>query len=123
MFSIKSTLSSRELIFNNLNNEYFRVTFGGDVNASLNVYTYTDGNGISLLFSELASFEKPWAGEKRWESIERDFSISVSCSALGKVLIKARITDPSEEALTMEISLVTEFSQLIQIAKDAKALL
>jgi len=123
LFSIKSTLSSRELVFSERFDEYFRADIKGDIATSINVYTYTDESGILRLFSELSSLNKPWQGVRIWESSEDDFSISVSCSPLGQVLIEVYLSKStaSPEELTVKMSLVTEFGQLPKIAQDAKA--
>ena len=122
MFVIQSILSDRRLIFSDHDGEYFRASFEGDIKISLDVYMTTDEGGISRLFSELASLNKPWKGEKKWESLEKDFSISFSCSSLGQVRvnIEASVRYGSPDELMINVNLITEFGQLPSIAKDAK---
>ena len=40
---------------------------------------------MASFFNDLASFTIPWDGERRWESLERDFQISATCTSLGCV--------------------------------------
>ena len=122
MFSISSTSSSRKLIFSGLNGEYFRVELTGDVSATTNVWAYTDANNLNGLFQELGRLEKPWQGEKGWQSIEGEFSIAASCSALGEVMFKIQIagSEGAPEEWRVSAGLATEFGQLPQIAKSAE---
>jgi len=121
-FSIHSTSSSRELIFSDLRHEYFKVYIKGDVSAYIEVWAYTDANGLYSLFHNLAKYEKPWQGEKRWESIEGEFIISVTCSPLGEVLftIRLRGQQGAPEEWELSVGLITEFGQLSNIEKHAR---
>lgn len=121
LFSIHSASSSRELIFSNHKDEYFRVELVGDVSAAIDVWAYTDAQGLCELFQELASFEIPWQGEKGWSSIEGEFNISASCSTLGDVLFKVRLYGMlgAPEEWRVSAGLATEFGQLQHIAKRA----
>jgi len=121
-FSIHSTSSSRELVFSDNRDEYFKVYIKGDVSAFVEVWAYTDANGLYGLFQELANYEKPWEGAKSWESIEGEFIISATCSPLGEVLftIQLRGLQGAPEEWKVSVGLATEFGQLSNIAKHAK---
>jgi len=122
LFSVHSNSSSRELVFSDRKGEYFRVELHGDVTASIDVWAYTDASGLSNLFQELASLEKPWEGEKNWESIEGEFSISVTCSTLGEVLFQIQLRGMygAPEEWKVNTGLAAEFGQLQGLAKGAK---
>ncbi len=121
-FSIHSISSSRELIFTDRRGEYFKVYIKGDVSAFVEVWAYTDANGLSGLFQELASYEKPWQGEESWGSIEGEFVISATCSPLGEVLFAIQLygLQGAPEEWKVSVGLATEFGQLSNIAKHAK---
>lgn len=122
MFSIESLISNNKIIFDELDGNDCIVKLDGDIITSLELSIFTDPYGISNLFKELSSYEKAWEGQKSWESIERDFLISVSCSKLGKVFINI-IMDKwitTEAKWKISIDLVTEMGQLPEVAKSAE---
>jgi len=123
LFSIHSSSSSRELVFQSRKGEYFQVVLKGDVEAIADVWAYTDAQGLGRLFQELAAYERPWKGEKGWQSIEGEFSISATCSSLGEVrfLVKLRGLQGAPEEWNVQVGLATEFGQLGKIAKQAMA--
>lgn len=123
LFSIHSSSSSRELVFQSRRGDYFQAVLKGNVEVVADVYTHTDAQGLGRLFQELAAQEKPWKGEKGWQSIEGEFSISATCSSLGEVqlLVKLRGLTGAPEEWNVEVGLITEFGQLERIAKQAMA--
>lgn len=123
VLSIRSTSSHRELILSQHRDEYFRVELKGfEVSAATSVWAYTDANGLNRFFQELASFSKPWQGQRSWASIEQDFSLSATCTSLGSVTfwVELRGLQGAPEEWRIEAGLVTDFGQLEQIAKNAE---
>ncbi len=94
---------------------------GFEVTATAQVSAYTDARGLNRLFQELASFERPWQGQKTWASIEGDFSITANCTALGNVTFFVELCglQGGPEAWKVEVGLVSEFGQLEKIAHDS----
>ena len=123
MFSIHSSSSSRELVFQSRKGEYFQVILKGSVEAATDVWAYTDAQGLNHLFQELGAYQKPWEGKKEWQSIEGEFSISAACSSLGEIqlLVELRGFQGAPEEWKVQVGLVTEFGQLEKIAKQAMA--
>ena len=122
MFSINSTLSSNELVFSSLKNEYFQVELKGEVTGSIRVWAYTDIKELRGFFRALAKAKKPWEGKQSWVSIEEEFSISVTCSPLGKIVFKVSLWDsPGDpEEWKIQSGLVSEFGQLQRIGERAE---
>lgn len=123
MFVIKSNTSDRELVLQNLDGDYFEVELkGSKINVSTSIYAYMNAQSIYNLFEELASLEKPWLDEKKWESIEGDFSLRFTCDVLGHVLLQINIwmQQGHPEAAYISVGLSTEFGMLPSIGRDAQ---
>jgi hypothetical protein len=123
-FSIKSNASDRELVFLEPQSDYFTVELrGSSVGATRRVYAYTDGAGLSKLFSRLAAYERPWDKPERWESLEGEFTLEAACSSLGEVTFSVRIRDMLGGPEEWEVSahIVSELGQLPGIASNAEA--
>ena len=88
MLIIKSNYSDQELYFSDLEENYFRAGVRGSVvTTDVKVYAPSDNNGVGDLFDELSKLNKPWIGEKTWQSIEGEFKISFACDDFGHVSI------------------------------------
>jgi len=123
-FSFKSNASDRELVFLDPRPDYFVVELRGfGVRAIREVYAYTDALGLSKLFSRLAEYTRPWSGAEKWESLEGEFALGVTCSAVGEVTFAVSIRDllGSPEEWMVKASLVTEMGQLPSIAVGARS--
>ncbi len=121
-FSIKSNASDREVVFLDPRPDYFVVSLRGfSVRAIREVYAYPDALGLLALFNRLAEYALPWNGAESWESLEGEFSLAATCSALGQVSITVSIRDVfgTAEEWRVEASLVTEMGQLPSIAANA----
>lgn len=122
IFSIRSNSSDRELKFLEPRPNYFTIQLqGSSVTAKRKVYAYTDGGGLSRLFSKLAACERPWSSTENWTSLEGEFALSAQCSALGHVSLTILISDLSgaPEKWSVSVTLTTELGQLPKIAADA----
>ena len=123
-FSIRSNASDRELVFHSPQADYFVVELRGTaLNAIRNVYAYTDARGLSALFERLATYERPWVGTERWESLEGEFAVSAVCSALGQVRFAVRIRDMLGGPEEWEVSahLESELGALPALAAHARS--
>jgi hypothetical protein len=122
LFSIRSTPSNRELIFNSRKGDYFRVELKGIVmSASIDVWATTDNQGLNIFFQEIASSKSPWKGTRAWGSLEGEFEISATCTTLGHVifLIKMAGQIGGTEEWKAQFGLETELGQLDSIARNA----
>lgn len=124
LFSIQSNSSDRELAFLSPRDDYFTVELrGGALCATQLVYAYTYGPTLTSLFARLASHERPWFGEERWDSLEGEFSLSATCSSLGTVAFLVNICGQSgaPEEWRVSASLITELGQMPKIAAGAQS--
>ncbi len=122
MFQIKSSKSDLVLNFSNRRSEYFFVQIESSyLKMMIDVCSYTDELGILNLFKELAEYNKPWNGEKSWDSIEGDFKFSATCNILGGVVFNVEINKVGVvEEYLFKTELHYEFGQLQALAKSAK---
>jgi hypothetical protein len=123
-FSIRSSSSDRELVFSNLDGDYFTVELlGSSVRSTRHVYAYTDAKGLARFFATLAAHSHPWAGAESWGSIEGEFKLSAECSTVGHVSFKIEICDMfgGPEQWQLSAVLATELELLPAIAANAKS--
>ncbi|MGY0653105.1 DUF6228 family protein [Luteimonas sp. A537] len=102
--------------------DYFTVELrGASVQATHTVWAHTDARGLANLFARLATYERPWSGNERWESIEGEFLLSATCSPLGEVNFSVRILglQGAPEEWQVSASLTTELGQLPKVAAGA----
>jgi hypothetical protein len=94
---------------------------GFEVSANINIWIYTDANGLNKFFQELSCFQKPWQDRRVWTSIEGDFVFSATCSSLGSITfyVELRGLQGAPEEWRIEAGVVAEFGQLVQIAENA----
>jgi hypothetical protein len=122
VFAIRSSTSSHEFRFARLANDSILAELDcGALSASRRFSCFTDSQGLATLFSELAAFSTPWSGQRVWESIEGDFSLTATCDALGHVTLASRISHNAGGAEHWHVSaaLVCEFGQLHAISLAA----
>ena len=77
---------------------------------------------LTTFFDGLAMQEKPWAGEKKWHSLESALLISATCTILGQVTfdIVIRKLHGSMEEWEFRTKLQSELGQLPILATAAK---
>lgn len=124
MFSIHSVSSDRELIFSSHHSEYFYVEFkGAGLSMSTQVWQGTYEKNLISFFQELAGYTQPWLGELGWESLEKEFAITATCTTLGHVFFQVNICYAygSSEEWSGQVSLETELGQIPIIARQANA--
>lgn len=122
MFSIHSASSDRQLIFSDFTGENFQVEIhGSGLNSTISIWHDDQYSGICEFFKDLAQSTKPWTGERKWESLEGDFSITAVCSRTGAVTFTIGILylAGNEEESRIRAGLLTELGQLETIARDA----
>ncbi|MFK8068923.1 MAG: DUF6228 family protein [Gammaproteobacteria bacterium] len=124
-FSIRSASSSQQMIFSNRDEEHFDVELKGPVSAKIQVYLHpiSDEESLKLLFQELGEFNKPWQGSKNWESLEGEFTVSITCSTLGQIVfnIFLRGLSGQSEEWKLNCNLESEFGQLRSISINANS--
>jgi hypothetical protein len=65
---------------------------GFPVSAKVEVWVETgDAAGLEAFLADLAKQGEPWAGTRQWQSIEGDFKLSATCTALGNVVFNVEL--------------------------------
>jgi hypothetical protein len=120
-FSIKSSRSDAELVFNGIESDYFTVEIRGrEVSAVRRVWGYTDCQLLVDLFHHLAQQEKGWEAPLEWSSIESELKVRFRSDSHGHVFIDIEIRrEHGEEDWRIEAEIQTELGQLPKIAADA----
>jgi len=122
MFSIHSVSSDRELVLSDFTGDYFQVEIHGlGLNSKTTIWHDDHYSGLCEFFKDLAQSTKPWDDERKWESLEGDFSITAVCSRTGSVTFTIGIFHlaGNEEEFRIRAGLLTELGQLETIARDA----
>lgn len=120
-FSIKSTALDRELVFLDAETDYFRVELrGSSITATLRVYAFSPHmeGGLAGLFEKLGRYTQPWGGAERWESLEGEFSLEATCSAVRSIRFAVTLINRTED-WRLTTSLSSELGQLPSIASAA----
>lgn len=121
-FQIRSSETEATLLFSGIRGDYFTVVLSGPVNASRDVWAYTDSHGLADLFEWMASQSKPWNGSEGWESIEGELKIYASCTILGAVTFDIEMKHLGiAEEWRVVTQIKSEFGQLPSLATKARS--
>jgi hypothetical protein len=120
-FSIKSSCSDRELVFESHEGDYYTVSLrGSDISAVRRVWGYTDTEFLVEIFDSLAKQTQAWATPVNWSSIESDFELEFKCNKQGHVFVDVIIRSFSGgEEWKAQAVIQTELGLLPQIANNA----
>lgn len=65
---------------------------GFALSAKVEVWVETgDATGLLTFLAELGKQGGPWSDTREWQSIEGDFKLSVTCTALGNVIFNVEL--------------------------------
>jgi hypothetical protein len=109
MINIRSCTSNRELKISCARDSYLLVELAGfPVSASVKVWVENgEASGLRAFLADLGKQERPWKDMREWQSIEDDFKLSASCTALGHVVFNVQMRGlqgaPEEWAVTVGI--------------------
>ena len=82
-------LSEQEGLSHPEGSEYYRVTLKvKDLMASAKVYAFEPHSELAQYFSDLAAHWKGWNGEKKWSSLEGEFTLSCNSDGCGHVAME-----------------------------------
>jgi hypothetical protein len=121
---IKSAHSASLIRFFGIEGDYFRVEMTNpEYSGAVRVWAYTDAHGLADLFAIIAENWKGWQGEKKWSSIEGEFSIIATSDKLGHISLSVEMHHDfgATEPWQLKSTVVVDAGQLDAIAKDAKA--
>jgi Family of unknown function (DUF6228) len=126
LLTIHSSNSSRTLRIRAPVNSYLTVALEGhEISGVVQVWAETgEVEGLVKFFGEMGSLEAPWKNARTWETIEGDFKLSATCSALGAVTILVSMSGlpGAAEEWQLQAGIETEFGQLVRLAAEAEAL-
>jgi len=93
MINIRSCTSNRELRISCASASYLLAELTGfPVSAKVEVWVETgDAAGLQAFLADLGKQGRPWSGAREWQSIEGDFKLSVTCTALGNVVFNVEL--------------------------------
>ncbi len=120
--SAELQLSDLEGLLNRKGREYYRVTVNSkNLAATAKVYAYQPGSQLIHFFDDLAANWKGWKGEKQWQSLEGEFTLSCESDSLGHILMEVSlISGFYEDDWNIKVPIVLEAGQLEKIALDIK---
>ena len=120
---IKSAESDTYLRFSDIQGDYFLASLAGhNYSANMRVWAYTDPHGLANLFGSMAASWRGWDGEKKWSSIEGEFSISCTHDQLGHITLDIEMKQDfgTPEAWRLKVRIVVDAGQLEAIAGQAR---
>lgn len=109
MINIRSCSSNRELRVSRASDSYLLAELAGfPVSAKVEVWVETgDAAALQAFLADLGKQGRPWSGTREWQSIEGDFRLSATCTALGNVVFNVELHGlqgaPEEWAVTAGI--------------------
>jgi len=83
------------------------------------IYRYTSTDGFVEYFQTLAQQERPWIGEKVWETLEGELKLGATCDALGHVRYNVTLRD-QDLGWSVGCILLSDLGMLSQHSRDAK---
>ena len=123
-FEIKSAHSAARIRFFGIDGDCFHVEVTNpESSGTVGVWAYTDANGPADFFAVLSENWRGWQGEKKWSSIEGEFSIVATTDKLGHISLTVEMQHDfgAAEPWRLKATVVIDAGQLEAIAKDAKA--
>jgi Family of unknown function (DUF6228) len=120
---IKSSESDTHLRFSAIQGDYFNANLASHCySATVRVWAYTDQHGLADLFEALAVSWRGWTGEKKWVSLEGEFSITCTHDKLGHIKLDIEMHQDfgTPESWRLKASIIVDAGQLEVIAKDAR---
>ena len=124
MISIRSCSSNRELKIRYGSDPYLQVELASfPVSAKVEVWVETgDAAGLQAFLADLGKQRRAWAGLREWQSLEGDFKLSASCTALGNVLfnVELRGLQGAPEEWAVNAGIEYELGQLERITQGLR---
>ena len=117
---IKSSHSATRLRFSDIRGDYFHANLTNpEYSGTVKIWAYTDAHYLVDLLASMAENWQGWTGEKKWSSIEGEFSITCTHDKLGHISLDVEMHQDFEEPWRLRASLLVDAGQLEKIAKDA----
>jgi hypothetical protein len=102
--------------------EYYQVILKAqDLTASAKVYAFEPHGALVQYFADLAAHWKGWDGEKKWSSLEGEFTLSCKSNGHGHVEMKVMLKSGLyEDDWSVQIMMNVDAGQLEEIASNIK---
>lgn len=83
-----------------------------------------DAASLTNFFLTLGEQQRPWQGQRTWESLEGDFNLTVTCSSLGAITFRVELRglQGAPEEWRVIVGIEFEFGQLARLADEAAAI-
>lgn len=119
---IQSADSAGRLTFSDTEGDYFTAAYDSpDLRVSKRVWGYTDCELLVDLFRSMALDWKGWDGERRWSSVEGEFTVAGTSDRLGHIKLALRFVQfEGREPWKAEPVLNVEAGQLDAIAENVR---
>ena len=123
MINIRSCSSNRELKISRASESCLLAELTGfSVSAKVEVWVETgDAAGLQAFLADLGEQDRPWSSKREWQSIEGDFRLSATCTALGHIVFNVELHGlqgaPEEWAVTACIEY--ELGQLERLFQES----
>jgi hypothetical protein len=125
MFSIRSCCSNHELKVTFAGDSYLLVELAGfPVSARVEVWAETgDAAGFQAFLADLGRQRRAWSGRREWQSLEGDFKLSATCTALGNVVFVVELCglQGASEEWAVTAGIDYELGQLERLARGFDA--
>ena len=115
-------LSEQEGLLRPEGSEYYRVALKAkDLTASAKVYAFEPHGALAQYFADLAAHWKGWNGEKKWSSLEGEFTLSCKSDGCGHIAMEVALKSGLyEDDWSVQIMINVEAGQLKEIASNIK---
>ena len=120
--SIELQLSEQEGLSRPEGSEYYRVALKAkNLIASAKIYAFEPHSELAQYFSDLAVHWKGWNGEKKWNSLEREFTLSCTSDSQGHIAMEVELKSRvNEEYWSVLVEVNVDAGHLEEIASNVK---
>jgi hypothetical protein len=117
--SAELQLSERNGLFLSEGSEYYRVTLKAkDIVASTKIYAFEPHSELWRYFEDLAVNWRGWVGEKQWNSLEGEFTISSESDAPGHIemdiVLKSGVDWSVQTAISLDVVQLEDISSKLK---------
>ena len=115
-------LSEQEGLLRPEGSEYYRVALKAtDLTASAKVYAFEPHGALAQYFADLAAHWTGWNGEKKWCSLEGEFTLSCKSDGCGHVAMEVALKSGLyKDDWSVQVMINVDAGQLEEIASNIK---
>jgi hypothetical protein len=101
-------------------NQFLAELRGSGLTAAASVSSYLS-EGLDTFFESLAADWRGWIGERRWSSLEGEFTLRAECDRSGHVYLEAVLHSGAPPVWSATVNLIVEAGQLERLASRARS--